>query len=204
MNHGGNWTNGQTNFDNFFQGSLSFLEITTGEGWIEGLHSAINSVGVDLNPKNWSDPAMVIYFYCFLLIGNIFIKNLFMGVVIDNFRQMKEELGGFLLLNEMQRDWVEMQIFMQRKKLKRVIPEPENLIRQYCFKLTNDPRFENFILFIIVLNTIVLGLKFQGQSTSFETTLDVLNNIFLAIFHLEAVIKTAGLGLFYFKETWNK
>ncbi len=117
---------------------------------------------------------------------------------------MKEELGGFLLLNEMQRDWVEMQIFMQRKKLKRVMPEPENKIRQYCFKLANDRRFENYILFIIVLNTIVLALKFQGQPSSLGTTLEVLNNIFLAIFHLEALIKIAGWGLFYFKESWNK
>lgn len=36
----------------------------------------------------------------------MFILNLFVGVVIDNFNHMKEELGGYILLSEEQRNWV--------------------------------------------------------------------------------------------------
>ena len=34
--------------------------------------------------------------------------------------------------------------------------------------------------------------------------IETINNVFLAIFHLEAMIKIMALGLFYFKDSWNK
>jgi hypothetical protein len=176
----------------------------TGEGWIDTLYHGVDAVGKNLEPKLWYHPTKVLLFYVFLLFLNIFIRNLFVGVVIDNFQQMKEELAGYLLLTYTQRDWAEMQIFMQRRKLIRVIPEPENKIRKFCFYLSKKKDFEYFILFIILLNTVILGLKFQGQSEQFSNALDTLNNVFLGIFHLEALIKIAGWGTFYFKDAWNK
>lgn len=175
-----------------------------GEGWVNALYSGVDSVGVDIQPKHWTRASVLVYFYLFLLIGNVLIKNLFVGVVIDNFRQMKEELSGMLFLNEMQRDWTEMQIFMQRKKLKRVVPEPENFIRKICFKIAQSEQFENIMILLVVLNTIVLGLTFKGQSSTFSSINEKLNYVFLGIFHLEAFIGIVGLGIFYFKEGWNK
>lgn len=176
----------------------------TGEGWIQALYSGVDSVGIGYEPKTWSRPIMLLYFYIVLLLGNVLIKNLFVGVVIDNFRQMKEELTGFLLLNDMQRDWAEMQIFMQRRKLKTILPTPRNHIRRLCFKFVQDPRFEKGLIFLIVINTIVLGFTHSQQSFSFEVVIQTLNLVFLGIFHAEAVLKIAGIGVFYFKDAWNK
>lgn len=176
----------------------------TGEGWIQALYSGVDSKEIGNQPKQWARPIMIFYFYIVLLVGNVLIKNLFVGVVIDNFRQMKEELTGFLLLNDMQRDWAEMQIFMQRKKLKRILPAPRNHIRRACFKLVQDPRFEKFIIFLIVVNTIILGLTYSAESDEFGNVIQVLNIMFLGFFHLEAILKMIGLGVFYFKDAWNK
>jgi Ion transport protein. len=185
-------------------GALTLFKIITGDGWISSLYSGVDAVGKNLQPKVWHDPPNVLLFYGFLLVFNIFLKNLFVGVVIDNFQQMKEELGGYLLLTFMQRDWVEMQLFMQRKKLIRVIPEPENKIRKFCYFLAKKKGFDYSILFLIVLNTFVLGLKFTGQSDTFSLVLDIFNHAFLVIFNIEALIKIAGWGVFYFKDSWNK
>jgi hypothetical protein len=117
---------------------------------------------------------------------------------------MKEELNGFLLLTYNQRDWVEIQLFMQRKQLKRLIPEPEHPIRQLCYKMTQSKRFDIMVFIIIFLNTIILALKYPTQSSSFQNIVSVFDNIFLAIFHIEALIKICAWGLFYFKDNWNK
>ena len=175
-----------------------------GENWIQALYSGVDAVDIDFQPKVWSNAILIIYFYIFLLVGNVLIKNLFVGVVIDNFRQMKEELGGFLLLNDMQRDWAEMQIFMQRKKLRRVIPEPENSFRKKCFNISHNIKFEYAVICVIALNTIFLGMKYKTQTPEYEQLIDILNKAFLGLFHIEALIHIIGLGTFYFKDLWNK
>jgi len=183
---------------------LTYFRMINGENWIQALYSGVDAVEINYQPKSWSNASLILYFYILLLVGNVLIKNLFVGVVIDNFRQMKEELGGFLLLNDMQRDWAEMQIFMQRKKLRRIIPEPENSLRKKCFNISNHMYFEYLVIFVIALNTIFLGIKYKTQSPEFENIIDILNKVFLGIFHVEALIYIIGLGTFYFKDLWNK
>jgi hypothetical protein len=41
--------------------------------------------------------------------------NLLIGLIINNFWKIKEELGGYMHLNIKQRQWIEMQRIMQRK-----------------------------------------------------------------------------------------
>lgn len=45
---------------------------------------------------------MTIYFIGFMIIGSLFIMNLFVGVVIDNFNKIKEkeELGSSYVTDE--------------------------------------------------------------------------------------------------------
>ena len=175
-----------------------------GTDWIQAVYSGVDAVGINLNPKIWNNYGAIFYFYIFLVIGNVLIRNLFVGVVIDNFRQMKEELGGFLLLNEMQRAWVEMQIFLQRKKLRQMIPEPENSFRKQCFDIVQHHRFNYLVIFLIVSNTVLLGVRYRTESGHFEDIVDLINKIFLAIFHIEAIFNIIALGRFYFKDIWHK
>lgn len=59
------------------------------------------------------------------------------------------------------------------------------------------------IMICIVLNTIVLMLKWYEQPDNLNFTTDVINQIFTGIFTLEAVIKIIGLERNYFKDSWN-
>ncbi len=183
---------------------LTYFKMIIGTDWLGAVYSGVDAVGIDMQPKSWSNYGTIFYFYIFLVIGNVLIRNLFVGVVIDNFRQMKEELGGFLLLNEMQRDWVEMQIFMQRKKLRQIIPEPENSFRKKCFDIAQHHRFTYFVIFVIACNTMILGIKYRTETGDFEHIIDVLNKAFLVVFHIEALFNIVALGKFYFKDMWNQ
>ena len=53
-----------------------------------------------------------------MIVAHMLLLNLFVGVIIDNFNVMKQELGGLLLLTEHQQEWVHMQRFMLRRNLK--------------------------------------------------------------------------------------
>tara|TARA_B110000285_G_C14849021_1_gene479041 strand:+ start:543 stop:767 length:225 start_codon:yes stop_codon:yes gene_type:complete len=71
----------------------------TTEGWQNLMFQGIDATGIDMQPKKNTSVGMVIYFIGFMVVGSLFIINLFVGVVIDNFNKIKEqnELGsGFI------------------------------------------------------------------------------------------------------------
>ena len=64
--------------------------MTTTEGWAGVMFIGIDSQGIDMVPKEGSNPYMVIYFISFMVCGALFVMNMFVGVVIDNFNKEKD------------------------------------------------------------------------------------------------------------------
>ncbi|ETO13904.1 hypothetical protein RFI_23463 [Reticulomyxa filosa] len=54
--------------------------------------------------------------------------------------------------------------------------------------------FENFMLVIIIFNTIVLALVWPNMNNKTQDALDILNDIFTVIFTIELIMKFVGLG----------
>ena len=113
-NFGGEWVNAASNFDNIFTATLTLFEMMTTEGWLVVMYSGVDSRGIGLQPKRDSQIQFLGYFIAYIIVGNMFILNLFVGVVIENFNRMKDKLCGYVLLTDEQRNWVEMQRFMIR------------------------------------------------------------------------------------------
>jgi hypothetical protein len=67
-----------------------------GEGWTESMYRAMDSAGIGMEPKFNNKPFFLSYFVAYMIVGSLFISNLFVGVVIDNFNKIKEknELGS--------------------------------------------------------------------------------------------------------------
>jgi voltage-gated sodium channel len=73
-------------------------------------------------------------------------------------------------------------------------------------RIADSQRFQAFIFGVIVLNAIVLGLGTYDLSSGFESTLTVLDEVFLGIFVVELVIRITAYGRRpqdFFKEGWN-
>ena len=204
LNAGGSWINKKRNFDNILSASLSFFLIMVNEDWLPIMYSSIDSVGIDMQPIINTNSSSVFLYYLMIIIGNIIIMNLFVSVVIDNFKQMKEELGGYLLLSKDQRDWVEMQKFMQHKKLKIKIPVPTNKWRFLCYRLINQLMFEIFLMICILVDVVFMACRYLGMSPQVDVFIATVNDIFLAAFNIEMVIKILAQGIYFFKDNWNK
>lgn len=85
--------------------------------------------------------------------------NLFIGVVVTNFNTEKDKIGGNDLLTEKQREWIDLKLLVLRSApIKKIMP-PENPFRLFFFKIQKSTSFNNFIFVSIVLNTLVLMLK---------------------------------------------
>ena len=52
-----------------------------------------------------------------------------------------------------------------------------------------NTKCEIFIFLVIVLNSLIMVLPFEGASDSFNNIIDILNDIFTCIFAIEALLK---------------
>ena len=84
-----------------------------------------DSVGIDMQPKFNQKPGLVFFYAGYMIIGGLFIMNLFVGVVIDNFNKIKEqaELGGSFV-TDAQRQWIQVQQIGQNLNFrkKKIVP----------------------------------------------------------------------------------
>ena len=76
-------------------------------------------------------------------------------------------------------------------------------LRNCCIKIVAKRSFDNLIMLCIVLNTLVLALKWFNQADTTELFLISLNFVFNVVFTIEAIIKIVALRSSYFKDSWN-
>lgn len=86
---------------------------------------------------------------------------------------------------QMQRKCIEFAL--KAKPVRRYIPKKRWQYKVWWF-VTSRP-FELGIFVLITLNTLVLALKYDGQSAAYDTALDVANAVFTCIFTAEFVLK---------------
>lgn len=75
-------------FDNVAVALLTLFVISTTEAWTTVMYAAVDATSVDMQPKRDEHLDRVWFFMLFLLIGAYLVMNLFVGVVIDNFKKV--------------------------------------------------------------------------------------------------------------------
>ena len=126
------------------------------------MYNGVDARSPELTPQRDFNPAIAFFFVAFEVVGNFFILNLFIGIILDNFAQLSSESGdgGSELMTKGQKMWVKS----QQKLQKTSGPEkadyyPEDSNRKLVYKLVESEHFEWFIMGIIVLNAIgMVGL----------------------------------------------
>jgi voltage-gated sodium channel type X alpha len=80
---------------------------------------------------------------------------------------------------------------------------PENKFRQIIYDIASNPKFNNFMMLIVILNTIVLGYRYSGMAKETEDIVQTVNHCFTLIFLLEAILKLIAFSSRYFLDPWN-
>ncbi len=66
--------------------------------------------------------------------------------------------------------------------------------RYHCWRVVTSQPFENFILLLIVLNTILLMLNFHGAPLEFQDIRSSFNMLFTLLFTIECIFKLVSFG----------
>jgi len=181
------------NFNNVIQSMMTLFEMSTLENWVNIMHAGINAKGIEIQPVEGYQRWWSLYFIFFIIVGNFFAMNLFVGAVIENYqKQKREESTG--LMTENQRQWIEAQRLMSHADLKVLSRKPKNRFRAVIYRIVHPQEFDNFILFLIILNAVVMMLKHAGEPHLITSLIDYANISFTCIFLTELIFKLIAFG----------
>ncbi|XP_069715358.1 sodium channel protein type 5 subunit alpha-like [Phaenicophaeus curvirostris] len=200
--YNGTWKNNDVNFDNVGIGYLALLQVATFKGWLDIMYAAVDSRGINEQPKFEAFLAMYMYFVIFIILGSFFMLNLFVGVVISNFNQQRKKMSGKeLFLTEDQKKYYNALKKLGSKKPQKPIPRPSNAFQGLLFDIVSHKSFDITIMTFICLNMVVMMAENSEKGNS-----DVLNKInyfFVTVFTTECVIKILALRYYFFTSGWN-
>ena len=72
-----------------------------------------------------------------------------------------------------------------------------------CYDNSEDLRFQNFILLLIVLNAVLIGIDTFELSSNLKSLIDVADIVILYIFIVELLIRLVAHGTKFFNDGWN-
>jgi len=199
--HERKWARKDFHYDNCFVAMLTLFAVQTSEGWVAILQDSMSSTYEDQGPIPWYRTEQCIFYIVFFVVFPFFFVNIFVALIIVTFN----ELGEAELEDDMDKNQKSCIDFaIQAKPLELYVPAETTGIRYQIWRLVTSSPFENFILFLIILNTLLLMLKFQGAPLFFVDILSHFNLLFTLLFTIECVLKLSSFGpKNYFKDSWN-
>ncbi|NWX01355.1 SCNAA protein, partial [Caloenas nicobarica] len=200
--YNGTWTNNDVNFDNVGMGYLALLQVATFKGWMDIMYAAVDSRGINEQPKFEAFLAMYTYFVIFIIFGSFFMLNLFIGVVISNFNQQRKKISGKdLFLTEEQKKYYNALKKLGSKKPQKPIPRPLNVFQGLLFDIVSHKAFDVTVVTLICLNMVVMMA--ESNQNGIKDVLNKINFFFVVVFTGECVIKILALRHYFFTSGWN-
>lgn len=97
------WIPAYPSFDTTSQALLALLQISTLDGWSRIMYFGMDGTQIDHQPARETSYAYPIFFYIlFIIFGVLFATNVFVGVVIDEFKKIRRRYDGSAALTEEQ------------------------------------------------------------------------------------------------------
>uniref|UniRef100_A0A3Q2WCL3 Voltage-dependent L-type calcium channel subunit alpha n=1 Tax=Haplochromis burtoni TaxID=8153 RepID=A0A3Q2WCL3_HAPBU len=191
------WLNNDFNFDNVLNGILALFTVSTFEGW-PLLYKAIDSAEEDMGPVFNNRVDVSIFFIIYIIIIAFFMMNIFVGFVIVTFQQQGEQEYKNCELDKNQC----VQYALKARPLKCYIPK--NPYQYRVWYIVTSCYFEYLMFFLIMLNTLCLGMQHCNQSDHVTKLSDILNLIFTVLFTVEMILKLMAFkARGYFGDPWN-
>ncbi|XP_064492167.1 voltage-dependent L-type calcium channel subunit alpha-1S isoform X2 [Pseudopipra pipra] len=194
------WVHSNFHFNNVFSAMMSLFTVSTFEGWPELLYMAIDTNAEDAGPIYNYRMEIAMFFIIYIILIAFFMMNIFVGFVIVTFQEQGENEYKNCELDKNQRQCV--QYALKARPLRRYIPK--NPYQYQIWYVVTSSYFEYLMFFLILLNTICLGMQHYNQSPEMNHVSDILNVAFTVLFTLEMILKLMAFkAKGYFGDPWN-
>ncbi len=158
------------------------------------MQSVTDAVGIDRVPIQGYNDYWFFYFMVYMIVGSLFMINLFVSIVVNTYYGEKEKLYRNDLLTKYQKIWLQVQTLCLQEEPTKQIKLTGGLVKQTCVRLSQeDSWFGYFIFFCIICNSVVLSINWYEAPSTMLSALEYTNYFFTAVFTFEAMIKMYAL-----------
>ncbi|GMT33209.1 hypothetical protein PFISCL1PPCAC_24506, partial [Pristionchus fissidentatus] len=191
------------NYDNTINAMLTLFVVTTGEGWPGIRQNSMDTTYEDQGPSPFFRVEVALFYVMFFIVFPFFFVNIFVALIIITFQEQGEAELSEGDLDKNQKQCIDFALNARPRSL--FMPEDKNSIKYRIWRLVTSTPFEYFIMAMIVCNTIILMMKFHGNSEFYEKVLRLFNTALTAVFTVESILKILAFGVRnYFKDGWNR
>ncbi len=191
------WTSYENNFDTIGSSMITLFQMATASNWVDIMRITI--------ANNNNNQFILGYFISFMLVGCIFILNLAVTVIVDNFSILNKRAEGISLLTNDQLAWVKvMKYFLKYKPIPHYNLNKMSKLRRILYKIVNHKAFNIFINLMILINVIFLFIQYDGISSNLVDIQSYFFYFSTFCFNLEMVMRIYVYRKYYFIENWNK
>lgn len=209
----GNPNDGTQSFDNIGDAFLSIFVASTMEGWTDMMYGLMRSS---------NGTAAWVYFVTLLLFITFIVLNLFVAVVCTEYGKLREPDDLDEIAEPYDADfdpnryriemedgnWVRVRDnnTMMMRNVNREQPSIGQRLQYLCKDIMEDERFDDFLLSMILLNTVFLAMPYYGMPLWYSNLLLYMEDVFNIVFTFEVIIKVIGMRGFinYLQDNQNK
>ncbi|XP_056144457.1 voltage-dependent P/Q-type calcium channel subunit alpha-1A [Lampris incognitus] len=196
------WKKYDFHYDNVAWALLTLFTVSTGEGWPQVLKHSVDATYENQGPSPGYRMEMSIFYVVYFVVFPFFFVNIFVALIIITFQEQGDKMMEDYSLEKNERACIDFAI--NAKPLTRHMPQNKQSFQYRMWEFVVSPPFEYTIMAMIALNTIVLMMKYDGASDTYEDVLANLNIVFTSLFSMECVLKIIAFGVLnYFKDAWN-
>ncbi|CAJ0597796.1 unnamed protein product [Cylicocyclus nassatus] len=197
------WLLRPLNYDNAINAMLTLFVVTTGEGWPGIRQNSMDATYKDQGPSPFYHAEVALFYVMFFIVFPFFFVNIFVALIVITFQEQGEIELAEGDLDKNQKQCIDFVLNARPRSL--FVPEDKNSVRYRIWKLVTSAPFEYFIMAMICCNTIILMMKFHGNSEFCEEVLRLFNTALTAVFTVETVLKILAFGVRnYFRDGWNR
>ncbi|KAG7282841.1 hypothetical protein CRUP_012231 [Coryphaenoides rupestris] len=136
---------------------------------------------------------MSIFYVVYFVVFPFFFVNIFVALIIITFQEQGDKMMEDYSLEKNERACIDFAI--NARPLTRHMPQNKQSFQYRMWEFVVSPPFEYTIMAMIALNTVVLMMKYDGASDTYEKVLANLNIVFTSLFSMECVLKIIAFGV---------
>uniref|UniRef100_A0A8C8E0H5 Voltage-dependent P/Q-type calcium channel subunit alpha-1A n=1 Tax=Oryzias sinensis TaxID=183150 RepID=A0A8C8E0H5_9TELE len=186
------WKKYEFHYDNVAWALLTLFTVSTGEGWPQVLKHSVDSTNENQGPSPGYRMEMSIFYVVYFVVFPFFFVNIFVALIIITFQEQGDKMMEDYSLEKNERACIDFAI--NARPLTRHMPKNKLSFQYRMWHFVVSPPFEYSIMALIALNTIVLMMKFEGASGTYDNVLKYLNIVFTIFFFMESVLKVIAFG----------
>eukprot|EP00960_Hanusia_phi_P041224 754897-Hanusia_phi.AAC.1 len=191
------WNNPDFNFDSFYNAIITLFRVTTFK-YVNIIFACMDITNIDQSPSTNHSPLNSLFFVVYLIVGGLFVMNLFVGFIIDGFNANKGSSPEEVLYHRFTRQVHSYRPYYEYFK------RPQNILSRFLQRVAESKSFQSWSTTCVFINVIFMLMENADAGKTLTTILSMQNDVFFILLDVEVFIYLIAYGPGgFFNDPWK-